>query len=77
MIKEKELNTKHPWYVARDQGGLLYANGKSTFNYPFGGTLEECKAFIDNAATCVRHLFTWVPQEFVEDDLFNNVTYPL
>lgn len=82
------LNTtaKHDWYVARvNHNDPLDAIRKQTtgdftksvFIYPFGGTLSEVKAYIDNAEEpWIRKEMTWVPNEFVEEDLFNNITYP-
>lgn len=65
----------YPWYVGRVDGGL-YEAGKSGMCYPFGGTLNEVKSFINNAPNGTRRFFTWLPAEFVEDDLYGVVNYP-
>lgn len=66
---------QYPWYVGRINGGL-YEAGKSGMCYPFGGTLNEVKVFINNAPNATRRFFTWLPSEFVEDDLYDIKNYP-
>lgn len=76
---EDKTTLNHDWYVARSEHGLRRdkeSHAKSGFIYVFGGSLDEVKTWIDNAPDGTRRFFSWVPSEFVADDLFNIKSYP-
>lgn len=68
--------TSHDWYVARvyEVPEMLNEHFNSllpAFLYPYGGTLEEVKEYIDSAIPQVRCQLTWVPAEYVMDHMNN------
>lgn len=67
--------TEKDWFVARINSGLVETKTNTGFAYIYGGTLKEVKEFIASAEDGTRRFFTWVPREFMLEDLFGLKTY--
>lgn len=74
-------NVMCDWYVLDTHFLEIALHVKSNVRLvvlcPFGGTLEEVHKYINDYQTNqVKKRLTWVPSEFIEENIFNNITYP-
>lgn len=80
------LSVRRDWYVAielfnplelaHEEHDKLQDRTKPKLRYIFGGTLKQVKDYIRYSDRSIRSRLTWVPSEFVEEHLFDNITYP-